>query len=101
FPSADQARTFLNTSADRWSRCGGQTFSISSSTGDERWTVGDVTRTDLEVMQRATAEAEGGYACQHVVRAVSNVVIEALACHDNVADEADRIADDIADNMPE
>jgi hypothetical protein len=35
-----------------------------------------------------------------VRRAVSNVVIEAAVCHDHVADEANRIAENIAANVP-
>jgi hypothetical protein len=52
------------------------------------------------VAQGATADAADGYACRHVIRAVSNVVIEAAACHDHVADEANRIAENMAANVP-
>lgn len=100
FSSPDRARAFMDSSADKWSRCVGQTFSISGASGDERWTVGAADRSESEVTQRATAEGAGGYACQHALRAVANAVVEALTCHDNVADEADRIVDEIAENLP-
>ena len=62
--------------------------------------VGELTHSDSQVAQGATAEAADGYACRHVIRAVSNVVIEAAACHDHVADEANRIAENMAANVP-
>ena len=48
----------------------------------------------------STISGMGGYACQHVIRAVSNVIIEAAVCHDHVTDEADRIAEKMAANVP-
>jgi hypothetical protein len=42
-----------------------------------------------------------GYACQHVLRTVSNVVIETVACNDRITDEADRMAGLIADKATE
>ena len=100
FPDADQSRTFVNALADKWNRCVGKTVSVASSTGDERWTVDAVTQGDSQVMQRATAEARAGYGCQHVLRVVSNVVLEADACYDNVADDAERIVEKLAANVP-
>jgi PknH-like extracellular domain len=58
------------------------------------------TQSDSQVAQGATAEAADGYACRHAIRAVSNVVIEAAACHDHVADEANRIAENMAADVP-
>jgi hypothetical protein len=100
FPSADQAGKFVNSSAEKWSRCAGQTVSVADDTGSERWSFGEATKSDSQLVQGATVEGAGGYACQHVLRAVSNVVIEADACNDHVTDEADRIAEKMAANVP-
>jgi serine/threonine-protein kinase len=100
FPDADQSRTFVNALADKWNRCVGKTVSVASPTGDERWTVDAVNQSDSQVVQSATAEAAAGYGCQHVLRVVSNVVLEADACHDDVADEAERIVEKLAANVP-
>jgi hypothetical protein len=100
FPSADLAAKFLNTSAEKASHCVGETVSVSTENGDVSWTVGELTRNDSQVVQGATQEGAGGYACQHVIRAVSNVIIETAACHDNVTDEATRIAEKMAANVP-
>ncbi|MDA2891257.1 sensor domain-containing protein [Mycolicibacterium sp. BiH015] len=100
FRSQDQARNFVASLADKWNRCAGQPFSISAPGGEERWTVNEPERGESKVSQRATGEGAGGYACQHALTARSNVVVEALSCHDNVADEADRIVDKMTDKLP-
>jgi serine/threonine kinase PknH len=51
--------------------------------------------------QKATLEGGNGYSCQHVLRALSNVIIEVDACREQVGDEANRIADKIADKVNE
>ena len=73
---------------------------MTAENGDERWTFGELTQSDSQVAQGATADAADGYSCRHAIRAVSNVVIEAAACHDHVAGEANRIAENIAANVP-
>jgi hypothetical protein len=100
FPSVDHARKFISTSVDKWKRCGGQTVSVATEDGEVRWTVAELAESDSQIAQLATKEAAGGYACQHVVRVVSNVVIEAAACHDDISDEANRIAEKMAANVP-
>ena len=100
FPSADQAGQFMSTSADKWSRCVGQTVSVAGENGDERWTFGELTQSNSQMAQGATLEAADSYACRHVIRVVSNVVIEAAACHDDISDEANRIAEEMAANVP-
>ena len=100
FPSAEQSQKFVNALADKWDRCVGKTVSFASPTGDERWTVDQVDRSDSQVVQRATAEGAAGYACQHVLRVVSNVILEAAACHADVSDEAEQIVEKLAANVP-
>jgi serine/threonine-protein kinase len=101
FPSADQARAFLSTSADKWKRCAGHTATVTLNDGGQsRWTFNDVTEEDSQISQLSTQEAAGGKACQHVIRVVSNVVIEAQTCHDHVTDEANRMAEQMAAKAP-
>lgn len=100
FPSADRSQTFMSALADKWSRCVGKSVSIASPNGEERWTVDKVARSDSQVTQTATAEASAGYGCQHALRVVSNVILEAAACHDDVSDEADQIVEKLAANIP-
>jgi serine/threonine kinase PknH len=96
FPSVDQAHAFLTTSTNKWKGCAGQTVTITFSDGDSRWTFGDVTAGNSQIAQLVTQEAGSGWACQHVLRVVSNAVIEANTCHDHITDEASRMADQMA-----
>lgn len=101
FPSADQAGSFLKTSADNWKKCAGQTVTVTNSTGEKfNWTYDDVSDTDSHIGQLQTQEGMRGYACQHVMRTVSNVIVEAQACQDHVTDQAARIADQMAGKAP-
>lgn len=101
FPSAAQAGAFLSTSADAWKRCAGQTLTVTMSDGKTyNWTFDDVTKDDSRVTQTASQEGMGGYACQHVLRVVSNAVLEVQACQNNISDEADRIATKMAGKVP-
>ncbi len=100
FPSADQASGFLKTLADKWGRCAGDTVTLTAESNTESWTFGELSNSDAQLKQGATVEGAGDYACQHVVRAVSNAVLESVACTESVSDEADRIIDQMADNMP-
>jgi serine/threonine-protein kinase len=101
FPTADQARTFLRTSADTWKRCAGQTLTTTSDDGTKNnWTFDDVTENDSQIAQGASQEGMRGYGCQHVIQVVSNVIIEAQACTDRITDEATRIAEQMAAKVP-
>jgi hypothetical protein len=100
FPSADQAGGFLNTSANKWNACAGQTVTITFSDGDTRWTFGEVSRSDSQITQVVTEKESSGWSCQHTLRSVSNVVIEALACDDHITDEASRLVEKMAAKLP-
>lgn len=100
FPSVDRARDFLSATAERWSRCVGETVTVANETGEQRWIVGELTEEQSQVLQEAMVEAGGGYACQHVLQVEQNVVIEAAVCHADVSDEASRIAESMAAKLP-
>jgi hypothetical protein len=97
FPSADLARAFVKTSADQWGSCAGQVVTLTYANGNTyRWTFGNLTGEAPKISQVDTQEDGGGWACEHVLNAVSNVVIDVKACAYQVTDQASRIADEIA-----
>jgi serine/threonine kinase PknH len=99
FPSADLARNFVKTSADQWKSCAGQVVTVTYDNGNTyRWTFGDVIGDAPKISQLDTQEDGGGWACQRVLSAVSNVVIDVKACGFQITDQASRIADEIAAN---
>jgi serine/threonine kinase PknH len=102
FPSAEQADAFRGTSKDAWEGCDGKTLTVTQDADHNyNWTLGSVTEGDSQISQMQTQEGMSGYACQHVLRTVSNVVIETVACNDRITDEADRMAGLIADKATE
>jgi serine/threonine kinase PknH len=101
FDSPDQAANVVKTFDGKWKNCVGKTVTVNVSDEQRRWTFGDVTRSDSQLTQKATLEAGNGYACQHILRALSNVVIEVDVCREQVGDESNRIVDKIADKVGE
>jgi hypothetical protein len=99
FPSADLARAFVKTSADQWKSCAGQVVTGTYDNGNTfRWTFGNLVGDVPKLSQLDTQEDGGGWACQHVLNAVSNLVIDVRACGFAITDQASRIADEIAAN---
>ncbi|KAA1251857.1 TIR domain-containing protein [Mycobacterium simiae] len=95
FPSAEKARAFVQTSADKWGACAGKSITFTSSSTPTEWTFGDVTGAPPKIAQVRTAGGGSGRTCQHVMSAVSDVVIEVVACGTDVTDGASRIAEQI------
>jgi serine/threonine kinase PknH len=99
FPSTELARNFVKTSADQWKSCVGQVVTGTLQNGNTfRWSFGDLVGEAPKISQLDTQEDGRGWACQHVLRAVSNVVIDVRACGYEITDQASRIADEIAAN---
>ena len=97
FPSPDQARAFVDASADSWGGCSGRTLTVTAKDqATYNWSFGDVTESDSQISQTTEQEGMEGYGCQHVLRAVANAVVEVQACQDNISDEADQIAESMA-----
>jgi serine/threonine-protein kinase len=96
FPSADQALAFLKTSVGKWRACAGQTLTATHLEQVYRWTVGDLVGDTPAITQLHTLEGGNGYVCQHVLRAVLNVVLDVNACGYQISDQAGRISDKMA-----
>jgi serine/threonine kinase PknH len=101
FPhNTDQALAFVQRSANQWKACTGQTVTVTYSGNlNYTWTVGNLTGDAPTITQSYTQEGGHGYACQRVLSAVSNIVIDVKACSDHITDEASRIANRIAANV--
>ncbi len=99
FPSADLASAFVQTSAGQWKSCAGQNVTLTYKNGNTyRWTFGNLIGDPPKISQLDTQEDGSGWACQRVLSAVSNVVIDVRACGFHITDEGSRIADQIAAN---
>lgn len=91
FPSADLARAFTSKSADQWRGCSGRVVKESGDAGALTWTYGDLAEAGDTLSQLSTQEGGDGWGCQHTLAAHSNAVFEAVACGQQVDDEAARI----------
>lgn len=97
FPSQDHAQRFVTNSADEWEACSGRNMTVTLDNGDTyNWTFGDAERKESQISQHASQEGMEGYGCDHVLRVVSNAVLEVRACRDNVTDDGSRMADQMA-----
>ncbi len=94
YPAAENARRFVDESADMWRDCAGSAIVVS----DALWELGDVEVRDGVVTQLTIQEGADGWGCEHALAAVSNVTVEAWACSYSVTDEAAQIARAMADN---
>ncbi|OBJ59533.1 sensor domain-containing protein [Mycobacterium sp. 1423905.2] len=96
FPSAEKARAFVAASAERWRACANKTVKFGGSGGrGSEWTFGDVDGAAPKISQVRTQTDGSGRTCQHVLDAVSEVVVEVEACGSDVADAGSRIAEQI------
>ncbi|MGO9156113.1 sensor domain-containing protein [Mycobacterium sp.] len=99
FPSAEAAGAFVKSSAAKWKSCSGQTVTQTDPGKTVRWIVGDLTGTDTRIVQPHThADPADGWHCQHVLSAVSTVVLDVDACGYRVTDEGRQLADKMAVN---
>lgn len=98
FPeNSDRALAFVRASAIPWKACAGQTVSVTyRGTETYTWKVGDVAGDAPKIAQSFTLASDNGYACQRVLRLVSNMVLDIKACGDHVDDEANKIAGRLA-----
>jgi serine/threonine kinase PknH len=97
FKTADQAQRYLDRSMVVWQRCARQRVRYQIEGHQPlTWTVGIPADTGSDIMVRNSEEAGDGYACQHAMRAVGNILVDAWACGKDITDQGRGIVDDIA-----
>ena len=103
YPSAESAQAFFKKSADAWKACSGQPAAITTTNSDnaierDTWNFQDLKSDGTTITQVVTQEAAGGWGCQHAMRAVSNVIVEVMACNYSISNEASDMAAKMAAN---
>jgi len=97
FKTADQAQRQLDRSMVTWQRCAGRRLRyLLEGHQPQTWSVGIPTDIGTSIVVRNSEEAGDGYACQHVMHAAGNVVIDAWACGRDIADQVTSMVNDIA-----
>jgi serine/threonine kinase PknH len=97
FPSADKAKSFMETSADKWKNCTGKTVSVTNKSKNKtyRWTLAQITGSPPKVSMMETQEGADGWECQRSLGVANNVVIDINACGYHLTNQGDQIIDKI------
>ena len=96
FPSAEQATAFVTSSAAKWKACAGQNPTTTVAGITRRWTIGNLVGDVPTIAQLDTIEDGSGFACQHELSTVWNLVVDVRACSFHISDQAHQIADKMA-----
>jgi hypothetical protein len=98
YPSAEKAQKFFDDSKSSWEKCSGYSVSVDDADATYLWQIDDLTSEDTLITQVTTQEDAEGWACQHGMSVVSNVIAEAWTCGYSIKDEAATIANEMVAN---
>lgn len=100
FPSADEADAFVASSLTKWKSCVGHTVEVTSAEGvTRRATFENLTGFVPFISLFTTMDAPPGWACQRVLRAMSNAVVDVGVCGRGITDDASRLTHEISANI--
>ncbi|OBF71635.1 serine/threonine protein kinase [Mycobacterium sp. 852002-51613_SCH5001154] len=99
FASADQARGFVTDQWTQWRDCGGKTVTQPSDKAPFEWTFGQISGNPPNIAIQRTL-ANTAVVCQHVMEAVSNVVLDVNVCAPGTINQARLIANQMATKIP-
>ncbi len=101
FPNAEKAQAFVTKSAGDWKACHtGEELTLTTEKGTVLyWTLGDVTGDPPTITMVRTPKDTARPACQRVLSAVSDVVLDVEACAVGVADQGTQITQKMAANV--
>lgn len=96
-----QALGFVTAQAARWRECAGKTVTQTNSGKSSQWAFRQVTGDRLKIsLLRDPAGGPKDVTCEHVLSAVSNLVLDVNVCAPQVTDQAGQVADAMAANVP-
>jgi len=100
-PSVAKADEFIDKQTKAWQGCADETITATEKVKRSSVTQYRVTavRARPHIVTASTRVVSSDMRCQHVVQAVSNVIIEASACGNNVSDQAEAIAEKLAEKV--
>jgi hypothetical protein len=99
-PSVAKADEFIDEQTKAWEGCADEVITskdkVGTSTTQDRVTA---VRARPHSVIASTLIVSSERRCQHVLQAVSNVILDVAACGDNVSDQAEVIASKLADRV--
>ncbi|WP_374021554.1 serine/threonine-protein kinase PknH/PknJ [Mycobacterium sp. HNNTM2301] len=100
FASAEQARGFVNDQSNRWRDCAGKSVTQPGDKAPLEWTFGQLSGNPPNIALQHTL-ADNSVVCQHVLQAVSNVVLDVNVCAPGTINQARLIANQMATKIPD
>ncbi|OBA77821.1 serine/threonine protein kinase [Mycobacterium sp. 1164966.3] len=101
FASAAQATQFVYAQQSQWNGCAGKPVTQTTHDGQTlSWKFHEVTGAPPKIALIHDSTDNRGTTCQHVLSAVSNVVIDVSACAPQLTNQASQIATDMAAKVP-
>jgi hypothetical protein len=100
FPSWEKADNFLQNSHDEWQRCAnGSVTTQGSDNIPYQWKLGQVSGpSDAEITVDMNQQNSDNWGCQHALAAVSNLIVEAVACGSGASGQGEKIVSRIVQN---
>lgn len=95
FPSADKAKSFLQSSGEKWKGCAGKTVTVTNKGKTYRWTFAQVQGGPPKITLMDTQEGADGWECQRALSVANNVIVDINACGYHISDQGGQIADKI------
>jgi serine/threonine kinase PknH len=95
YPTADKAKAFLQTSADKWKGCAGKTVTITNKGKTYRWTFAQINGSPPKIAVLETQEGADGWECQRAMGVANNVIVDVNACGYHITDQGSQIVDKI------
>jgi serine/threonine kinase PknH len=99
-PSVAKADEFIDEQTKAWEGCADEVITskdkVGTSTTQDRVTA---VRARPHSVIASTLIVSSERRCQHVLQAVSNVILDVSVCRDNVSDQAEVIASKLADRV--
>jgi serine/threonine kinase PknH len=95
FPSADKAKSFLQTSADKWKNCAGKTVTVTNKSKTYRWTFAHINGSPPKISVLDTQEGADGWECERAMGVANNVIIDVNACGYHISDQGGQITDKV------
>jgi len=99
FPSADKAKTFLQSSEDKWKPCAGKTVTVTNKGKQYTWTLAQITGGPPKISVVETQEGADGWACQRAMGVANNVIVDVKACAYHMSDQGGQIIDKIVEKI--
>ncbi len=99
FPSSEKAKSFIESSANKWKDCAGKTVEVTKNGDTLRWTLAQMSGAPPKITLADTQEGGDGWGCQRVMSVANNVIVDVRACAYRIDDQGNKIADKIVANI--